>query len=187
MTIPYNLNIPQASADPSATQPLMQTNFNSISSIWQSDHYTFSDATAGEHKQITLPVSVVPTTPATTYVPTLFTMPVSAVDQLFFYTGTQAQSQSQYTANANGSTMALGGTILKWGNSGTQVGDNATITFASPFPTTCYCVLLTLVDSTQKQTFVNVKTTSSTNFTVRVIKSNGSSDVAYFNYIAIGA
>ena len=186
MSIPYNLNIPQATQDPSATQPLLQTNTNSVSTIWQQDHYTFSDTQAGEHKQVTFPQSQVPTA-APNFIPTLFTQPVSTVDQLFYYSGTTAQSQDQYVNNANGSTMVLGGTIVKWGNSGTQVADNATITFTTPFPTSCYCVQLTIVDSTQKQTFVNVNSVTTTGFTVRVIKSNGSSDVAYFTYIAIGA
>lgn len=54
MAIPYNLNIPDAPNNPSDDQPKMQENTNSIDSLVAIDHYTFADATAGQHKQITL-------------------------------------------------------------------------------------------------------------------------------------
>ncbi len=53
--ISYNLNIPNAPNNPSADQPKMQINTNSINNIIARDHYEFNNNnSSGTHKQVTL-------------------------------------------------------------------------------------------------------------------------------------
>ena len=54
MVIAYTKNIPDAPNNPSADQPAMKVNTNSIDTIIAVDHYTFADASSGTHKQVTL-------------------------------------------------------------------------------------------------------------------------------------
>ncbi len=56
MSINYNLNIPDGPNDPSADQPLMKENTNSIDTWTNVDHIKFAAGagnTAGTHKQVT--------------------------------------------------------------------------------------------------------------------------------------
>lgn len=48
----YTRDIPFASHNPSADQPVMQTNANSIDSIIEEDHFSFNDNQGGWHKVI---------------------------------------------------------------------------------------------------------------------------------------
>lgn len=48
----YTRDIPFASHNPSADQPVMQTNANSIDSLIQEDHFSFNDNQGGWHKVI---------------------------------------------------------------------------------------------------------------------------------------
>jgi len=48
----YTRDIPFASHNPSADQPVMQTNANSIDSLIQEDHFGFNDNQGGWHKVI---------------------------------------------------------------------------------------------------------------------------------------
>jgi len=55
-SITYNLNIPNPPNSPSSDVPNMQTNTNSINTLVNVDHYTFSSASpsAGTHKKVSL-------------------------------------------------------------------------------------------------------------------------------------
>jgi len=188
MTFPIDVNIPAANNDPADDQPLMQQNFSNINGYLQVDHTNPSATGAGQHKQVTFNSNNVPSLP--TSFPTLFTnnqdgggnnLPGS-VSELFFYSGTSTQSSNQYRALSTGSTMVLGGTILKWGSTG-AVADNATVSFVTAFPNNCFAVLLTITDPNATSKTINVKsaTLSTSGFGVRV--SSGSIS-AY--YLAIG-
>jgi len=50
----YTTNIPAAPHNPSADQPIMQVNANSINSIIGVDHYSFNSVDGGYHKQVNL-------------------------------------------------------------------------------------------------------------------------------------
>jgi hypothetical protein len=54
MVIAYTKNIPDAPNNPSADQPAMKVNTNSIDTIVAVDHYSFDDASSGTHKQVTI-------------------------------------------------------------------------------------------------------------------------------------
>ena len=53
-SIDYNTDIPFASNTPASDQSKMQTNTNSINQWNDVDHYTFAEANAGKHRQLTL-------------------------------------------------------------------------------------------------------------------------------------
>lgn len=180
MSIPYNLNIPFATHNPSTDQPDMQTNTNSIASYVAIDHVPFNTSGSGQHEQVTFNANNVPSLPASP--PVLFTNTVAGLPQLFFYSGSSAASSSQYVANIPGSTFMLGGVIAKWGNTG-AVSDNTTITYPVAFPNNTFVVYLTIVDPNATSKTINVTTNSltKTGFSVRV--SSGSIS-AY--YLAIG-
>lgn len=52
-TFSYNTNIPAANNDPADDQPLMQTNYSSISQLIDVDHVAFNTAGGGRHDQVT--------------------------------------------------------------------------------------------------------------------------------------
>jgi len=53
-SIPYTQNTPVATNSPSQDVNNMTQNTNSVYSIWNIDHKTFSDNLAGEHRQVTM-------------------------------------------------------------------------------------------------------------------------------------
>lgn len=181
----YNAGVPNADNDPSVDQPDMLINAQSIAGIIGEDHVTFNNALGGTHKQVRFSSNNVPALP--TVYPTLFTQVPGggAKAELFFYSGSAAQSSSQYQLATNGSTVLMGGVIMKWGQVPLSP-DGSTINFVNAFPNACFQVFLTITDGTQKQSFLNVNTKSVTGFTIRTINSNGAPTSIAFSYLAIG-
>lgn len=150
MTFPIDTTIPAANNAPADDQPKIQNNFANINSYLQVDHTNPAAVNAGFHKQITFPANNVPLAfPVTP--PILFTnnqdgagnvLPGS-VSELFFYSGIQANSKNQYVATANGSTLVLGGIVLKWGAIN-PANNGTTYNFPVAFPTNCFCVQVTI-------------------------------------------
>lgn len=138
----FDNTIPATNNNPSDDQPGMLINNQSTQSLIGIDHITFNLNNGGQHKAITFnqDASYVPVTPVTP--PQLFTNTVSGLAQLFYYSGTSAQSSTQYVSASAGSTFLLGGMILKWGTF-SQVSSPQSVSFASAFPNNCYGVLLT--------------------------------------------
>ena len=60
MSFTYNLNIPFAPNNPSADQPLMETNTNSINNLLAVDHVSFNTLGGGQHLQVTFNSENVP-------------------------------------------------------------------------------------------------------------------------------
>lgn len=177
----YITGVPAADNDPSVDQPNMVTNTNSIPGLIAIDHVSFNASNGGTHLQVTFSSNNVPTVP--TSPPVLFTnLDSNMTSQLFYYSGDATHSSNQYVQAAQGSTMLLGGIILKWGTSAGLVADNTTITFPVAFPNNCYNVQLSINDSTAKQTYINISAISKSEFTIRAA---GSVPVAFY-YSAIG-
>ena len=187
-TFSYNTGVPAANNNPSIDQPEMQTNIASINSLVGIDHVSFNAAGGGRHNQVTFNSNNPASLPANP--PVLFTniqdgngnnLP-NALSQLFYYTGTAAQSQLQYFLNsantAYGSVMLMGGLILKFGNV-TGITQSGTVaTFGQPFPTVCFGTVAT---GTTGTTFVTtISTTTNVTFFVR----NGVIGTAF--YISVG-
>lgn len=131
----YSRENPDGNLTPAQNRPDMTINTNSADSIWTIDHYGFNNNNGGLHQKITFPLNITLPVPIEgQFVPVVFTQnDAFTVPQLFFYTGTPAQSADQYSAGTNGSTMLFGGIILKWGlKSGP--GSHITVTYPKAFP-----------------------------------------------------
>lgn len=177
MTYPININIPNANDYPGDDQPIMQANFANISNYLSVDHVPAGAPSNGLHKQVTFNANNVPSTsPA---LPVLFTNAVAGVNELFFYSGPAASVANQYVNATSGSTMLMGGMILKWGFSG-SIG--SPIAFAAAFPNACYSVVVTGSSTLYTGGFV-VSAISRTTFTVTRTSGSGSTG---FYYIALG-
>lgn len=141
----YTLNIPAAQNNPSADQPDMKINTNSIDSLLNVDHFTFAFGNAGWHRQVTLPIEPTPT---------------SLAGQAVMYANTSGQSQLFATTDAGGKAYQLtnfndslfskfgsstgkgwtflpGGMILNFGFLSTPASSpsSGTITFPRPYTT----------------------------------------------------
>jgi hypothetical protein len=130
---------------PANDQPLMQINNQSIANLVTSDHVGFNTNGSGYHEQVTFFNNNPPTFPMTGILPfpVLFTnIPAGMTyPQLFFYTGTEAASSTQYNNTASsGSTFLLGGIILKWGTV-EPTNMNQFIGFSAAFPNACFVVI----------------------------------------------
>lgn len=155
MSFPIDPNIPDASHDPADDQMPMQTNFSNINMYLQVDHTDPAATNAGQHEQVTFAANNVPSLPTPTSggnnIGILFTNTVAgagAIDQLFYYAGSAAQSSAQYTAGTNGSTFLLGGIILKWGSSAlVNVSQNFTSLGITAFPNHAYAMVITSKDA----------------------------------------
>jgi hypothetical protein len=193
----FNTSIPAAQNNPSADQsPMLQNNLSTEMLIGV-DHVTFNAMGGGEHTAITFnqpPDPYVPT-PNAMNPPKLFTnnkdgqgtsFP-NGFSQLFYYVGAVAQTQNQYISATNGSTMALGGIIIKWGVVN-NAPDNTLISFTNPFPQNCFSVQATVYQSSGNPITVTVSPTPTVSgFTPRIrLASSGAPVSNTISYIAIG-
>jgi hypothetical protein len=116
----WTTNIPAPTDILSVSQGDLQGNNNANQTAFGIDHVTFTLADAGQHNKVTFNANNVPTPPVAP--PVLFTNTVAPITtpELFFYSGTQAQSGDQYVlgslASNKGSVLLMGGIILKWFN-----------------------------------------------------------------------
>lgn len=187
MGIPYTPSIPATNDDPADDQPLMQQNFASINTLINVDHVGFADASYGEHNQVTFATTNVPTIP--TSPPVLFTniqdgngnnLPgAPALEQLFFYSGTNLKGSTQYASVATGSVLLFGGIVMKWGM-GALIG--AQTNFVNSFPNSCFVVLITGTSTLYTGGFVSTAV-GPTGFTAQ--RTSGSGNTGFY-YIAIG-
>jgi hypothetical protein len=197
-TFSYNTGVPAANNNPSVDQPEMLVNTASIASIIAVDHVGFGGSIGGgdgRHNQVTFNSNNVPTLPATLL--KVFAnnqdgngnnLP-NGLSQLFTYSGTDVQSQLQYTLNsgssAYGSVLLQGGLILKFGLvtgiSETAVTVNWATAPAQPFPNVCFGAVASQVSSGNAGSIIATSTTTST---IRLVASAGTGILAY--YIAVG-
>lgn len=118
----WTTNIPAPTDILSVSQGDLQNNNNANETAFGIDHVAFTLANAGRHNKVTFNANNVPTPPVSP--PQLFTNDVTTglvtLPELFFYSGTQAQSADQYVLNLltdpspRGSIMLFGGIIIKW-------------------------------------------------------------------------
>jgi hypothetical protein len=181
MGIFYDPTKPAANDKPANDQSPMQMNFASIKTLIDVDHVDFNNAQYGQHNQVTFAANNVPTVPTTP--PVLFTNNVLGLAQLFYYTGDVPNGAQQYVSGANGSTMAFGGIIIKWGLQ-MNAANNTTVNFVSDFPNDCFAVTVSGGLATGTQPTININTASEgpSGFTLKI---TGTTPVNVF-YIAIG-
>lgn len=149
----YQANIPQPSDQLKDSQADLLANFQSINTNWEINHIGFNEGTnAGKHYVVTLPeVGIVP---------------VTAADEMMFYTDEDSSSGSAQTEmfiqresaaenipftagrrNTNGFMYTPNGMIIKWGSATVTTGANGAITFPTgagipAFGTAVYSVIL---------------------------------------------
>ncbi len=141
----YNLNIPNGPNNPSADQPLMQTNTNSINSIISVDHFPFQSTGQqdGYHKQVSLVNQAAPGVPANAN-GVLFSNIANTLSFPFWQNSLGNFSLASTTPSLiNFITSLPGGFIIQFGIvNGSHGGDNhfvsgdtGTVTFVNAFPT----------------------------------------------------
>jgi len=147
----YITNIPASSNNPSADQPNMQINTNSIDDIIEVDHFSFNDNLGGYHKQVNLVNSVAnPGTPAS-----VGSVLFSKSNDWYFQNASLGLNAIQMTNAAyfpiqainGGRTFLPGGMIMQWGfvvAGGTFSNfDTGSVVFPVAFPTIVINVLTT--------------------------------------------
>lgn len=185
-SFPINTTIPAANDRPSDDQPLMQSNFANINSYLKVEHTDPAAVNAGRHKQVTFNSNNPPSVP--TSPPVLFTNNVDGAGnglpgglaEMFFYSGAASASSNSYRATPNGSTMLLGGIILKWGSAGAIGGGG--FSFATAFPNNCFSVIVVGSSTLYTGGFV---VSSKSNSGAVITRTSGSGSTGYY-YIAIG-
>ncbi len=85
----YSINVPAASHNPSADQPIMQTNTNSIDSIITIDHFGFNDNQGGWHKNIHQPPQVL-NPPIVAGIGQIYTKTLDGEQNLYYRSGSVA-------------------------------------------------------------------------------------------------
>jgi len=176
----YITNIPASSNNPSADQPNMQINTNSIDDIIEVDHFSFNDNRGGYHKQVNLVDNAGPFPTPAGVGSVLYS---GATNNLVFTNASLAGAGVQLTvgakppiAAANGSTFLPGGLLLQWGTGVTLAAPPASIgtltqSFTYAFSTVYSASAIVLVAGSQKTASLSALT--NTNITIRVTTSGG--------------
>ena len=116
----FNTAIPANPNNPSNDQPDMLQNNVATDGILAVNHISFNALNGGQHTRIDFNVDpgFPYTPPGPPFNPSLFVKNPAGgpatPPELFYYAGTAAQTSGQYTSASNGSTMLLGGIIIKW-------------------------------------------------------------------------
>lgn len=187
MSAPYTINttIPAANHTPANDQPDMQLNYANINGFLGVDHTApGSNLNAGMHQQVRFPASNIPGGGGP-YIPTLFT-DASSPSKLMYWSGSVAQSSSQYNSSSTGSTFCFGGIIVKWGLITFPMSStSATFSFSSAFPSNCFSVTFSPANARAliKNPYISGTPTVSS-FTLSGA-STASPDSLYY-YVAIG-
>lgn len=191
MGIFYDPTKPAANDKPSNDQSPMQMNFASIKTLIDVDHVDFDNALYGEHNQVTFAANKIPAIPTTP--PVLFTNNVAGLAQLFYYTGDTPNGSPQYTTTAltpttsSGSTMALGGIIIKWGKFTDISGSTVPLTYsmaASPISAFPNATLVVIPTVSNTNLTAGIKDGSFTASGFTLLKSNSAPATIFF--IALG-
>lgn len=146
----YNRDIPNGPNNPSADQPLMKTNFNTIDTVFQVDHLAFTSTNFGFHKKSTYPAGIY----------SLGSPPPSSPDQaVIFSSNTTPGTVLAYTRDGSGQSVALttakvlgplasangyswfpGEVLFQWGVVTGPGSDTGSVTFPVAFPNNVYNV-----------------------------------------------
>ena len=177
MSFSYNQNIPDGPNNPSADQPLMKINTNSIFNIIAVDHIGFNSTPGGYHNIIHFNDQGATTPPQVLGVGQLFTKTVGSDQELFYESGnavvTQLTGASPPSPGTNGYVYLSGGILLQWGIvNGTHGSDNhfsggdtGTVTFSTSniaFPNNCFGVTANALDDLS----IGSKPTSNNNIVI---------------------
>lgn len=179
----FDPNIPAANNNPSDDQPDMLVNNASINDALAQDHVAFNANFTGIHQFVRF---LNDQTPATAYqIPYLNSITNGAYSELRFNEKDAGSSTNQYVSNSNGSTLVLGGIIIKWGLVTVNLsGATATVTYPVAFPRNTFNVQISPQTGNAYNAQPLIDAISATTFTIR---RNGTANAscAYY-YLAIG-
>jgi len=175
----FTRDIPFASHNPSADQPIMQTNTNSEDSIWAVDHFGFNDNDGGTHQKVSLKNTDLTTTPTlppnilgagfeTLYSQPAGVAPLGPLGEIFYSRGGNPGIQLTGPGTPQGTTLGSsflpGGYLINWGQVA-AVTDTA-VTFTQDYAAAPYVINLTILENSNSAVLAYVKTSSATGFTV---------------------
>jgi hypothetical protein len=183
-TYNYDNNIPAAPNNPSADQPLMLQNFQSIDGLIGVDHFSFEQANKdGTHKQVNLTNESSPSLLADLV---LYSKVIQGVSSLWAKNASGIDVPVFINANGlpNGYTTLFGGFYLQWGSKNIA-GLTTPVSFSPVFPTTCFNVIVSGINvgSNNHTDCVSVQSVTAGGFTC--VYSGGSAFNAFY-WVAIG-
>lgn len=179
----YTNNIPTVGQSLGASRPLILNNFNLIQTAFAVDHVDFNLSPLGYHKVIHFNTNsgnpaVVP------LVGQLYTKTVSGDQQLFFKTGSNGVSQLTGASASTNGYQFLGSVLMQWGQASKATG--GVVTFPLAFGSGPFSVQCTVLQNDNNRHFVQVKSVTTTNFTLAVRDSAGNDETVTFSWMAIG-
>jgi hypothetical protein len=192
----YNPNIPQSSNNLGTSQAQMLNNFGKLDSIFDVNHFKYSDATTanqGKHRKIDFPATTTVSSPAGA-ASVIYPKDVSGVSAAYFenavggsvlWRGGSTDGLSTISTGSgvsNGYLLLPNGIKFIWGHSPSPA-DNGTITFAGGgFATNCFNVQISGVRDgiTAYGMYIKTGTVTTTQFQVRVDPSASFADIYYF-------
>lgn len=177
----FTATIPQASDDPSQSQPLILANFTEIATAFNTNHGDFNSGDQGLHTFLQMPEqSSAPTT--ANNVGALYTKEVSGTTQLFWREesdGTEYQMTGQQSlSGGQGSITFPGGLTMKYG---TTTGGSA-VAFTSAFSSAVYSVVISFRDPAGSVGSAGASSVTVNGFTAANFDGSG----VTMNWIAIG-
>ncbi len=184
--ISYIQNIPASGNDPSADQPNMFINTNSLFNYLSVDHIPFNVNNSGYHKVIHMTTQTLdPVTTATFGQLYTKSVTINAIidNQLFYKTGLGTISQLTGGNQVANGYQYIGGILMQWGVK-LAPGSSGSVVFPTPFPAACFNVSITQrrdgSNSTQGMYINGIPSQSGFNY-----NGSSSSDEAIY-WIAIG-
>lgn len=191
----YNRNVPDGPNNPSDDQPDMEENTNNIDDLLAVDHVSFNTNKGGIHKWVRMPdqISNLPVSQGDgdgvlyALSNASDTWPIWRNTASGVSAGTFLISEGTL-ALPEGSTSLAGGIILKWGSFATVANALTPHSFASPFPTACFSVAISMdflsggVPIAQQ---AYIRAINAAGFSYFALSSGGTG-VSQINYIAVG-
>ena len=182
----YTADIPQATDDPSASQPLLLGNFQSLNTFLSVNHVSLNDADQGKHTFLQMPEQgSAPSTAANEL--GVYAKEYNSVASLFF----RAESSGTSYIMASPPLLAtagytyVGGLFVQW-NTVTATSLNA-VSFPVAFGATPFYISFMVTQaSAPKATWTRIDASSSTTFTPVITDSKGDPVTRQITYIAIG-
>jgi len=182
----YTQNVPNAPTTKiKTTQEPIKSNFNALFDAVDRNHISLNDTSnSGRHVVVEMEEQSGDPTPVSTY-GSLYVKDDGGTQNLYMIDDASAihQFTNAFTASANGQFIVPGGLIVKWGlDSFSGSGVTVTVNYPTPFTTSAYMVIATLVGGAQGISVSNTSLAASFN----AQRATGSPSGQSFHWIAIG-
>lgn len=191
----YNENIPQATDNPSQSQPQLLANFQEINTAFNLNHADFNTADQGKHSFLQMPEQTsAPATAADEGALYSQESSLTAVTELVFRRESNGD-EIEFTGGSlstNGWTRLPSGILLKWGtiNAGAGASSNNFPTGASiPVFSAVYNGVICVEDSSSSpNVFATLRSISTTAISVfGSARTSTSTSAIRFRYLVIGS